>query len=101
MKLDKGNYTMYAVPCIQVEGSGVYLSDNIDVLKDQWYGACEIFETPNETIETIANGYNKGGEQGSFCNFLRGKYKLVYKSDNGFYFDKEKLTPIEKGGEDV
>lgn len=78
---------MYAVPPVQVEGSGVFLADTIEEIKKNWYGAMEVFETDGETLATLKKKFGKKQVPlGGFCRWLREKYKLVDK-DGEFWFD--------------
>ncbi len=93
----KGNYTAYAVPPAQSEGSAIYLHDDIEKLKGKWYGAMEIFETPGATLEKHVKAFQrKDAEMGDFCKWLRERYKLVWK-DNDFFFDHEHGVLMDTG----
>jgi hypothetical protein len=85
----KGNYTAYLVPPAQSEGSGVFMSDDLEELKGLWYGAIAIFETPNMTVEHLKEIFNtpqQNAELGSLLKFLRKNFKVVH-TDGAFYFE--------------
>ena len=87
----QGNYTAYVVPDIQIEGSGLWMYDDLQEMIDQWYGAIEIFDTPGMTMEKLREICPlKDAKIGALLNWLRENYKSVYKSGD-FWSDQEEV----------
>lgn len=92
-QMSSGNYTGYGVPPTQIEGSGVFMSDDIEEIKKQWFGAMEIFDTPDMTIDKLKAEFPEtvGAVQGTLLKALRTKYKTVWK-EGEFFTDQTEQT---------